>query len=134
MNPAVSTRPQILIVDDEAALLSMMQRLLSGRYHVVVVPGGESALNVLKSPGCAVRLVLLDLTMPGMDGSILLSRLRAEHPKLPVVVMSGLSEATAEPLLRGEHPDGYLHKPVHVAEITEIVDRLIAPAFACKSG
>lgn len=123
-------RPQILVVDDEEPLLALMQRVLSARYQVVMATDGEAALRALTDPAHSIRLVILDLTMPEMDGPALMTRLRAQHAGLPVAVMSGLNEEEAIRVLKGQRPDAYLRKPVRLAQLTAVVDRLLAPVVA----
>ncbi len=123
-------RPQILVVDDETSLLTLMQRVLSARYQVIMATDGEAALRVLADSSNRIQLVILDLTMPKMDGFALLARVRAQHVGLPVAVMSGLNEKDAISALKGKRPEAYLCKPVRLAQLTAVVDRLLAPAAA----
>jgi len=119
-----------LVVDDEEPLLALLQRVLSVRYQVAVATDGESALRALADSANRIRLVILDVTMPGMDGPALMTRLRAQHANLPVAVVSGLCEEDAISVLKGQRPDAYLRKPVRLAQLTAAVDRLLAPVAA----
>ena len=56
----------VLIVDDDASNLRLLDTILSAEFDTVVADSGEQALKVLKSQ--QVDLILLDLMMPGMDG------------------------------------------------------------------
>ena len=123
-------RPQILVVDDEESLLFLMKRLLSARYDVAVAPQGETALQALEEAPGRIRLVLLDVTMPEMDGPAFLRRVRKTHPGLPVLAMSGLPEEAVRSLFKDSPPDAYLRKPVRLADITATVERLLIPVGA----
>ena len=118
--------PKILVVDDEELLLSLMRRALSGHYDVTVASCCDEALRILAEPGCGIRVVMVDLTMPGMGGITLLAHLRHRHPDLLLVVMSGLPMESAISLLRGVTPDAYLRKPVTIVQLTGALTQLLA--------
>ena len=117
---------KILVVDDEELLLSLMRRALSGLYDVTVASSGDEALRILADPGCVIRVVLMDLTMPGMGGTPLLAHMRHRHPELLLVVMSGLPLDSAISLLRGVTPDAYLRKPVTIVQLTSTLSQVLA--------
>lgn len=118
--PGPSTRPLVMIVDDErivrAALARVVRHLgLDPREHA----SGPEALAALEAtPDVAV--VLLDLTMPGMDGHEVLARLRASRPTLPVVLCSGYS---ATPPASDTHCTT-LQKPFSVPQLREALERV----------
>jgi CheY-like chemotaxis protein len=86
----------ILLVDDNAIQASTRKAILtrSGR-SVVVACDGEEALEMLDGVGSArpVGLVVTDHLMPGMHGPEFVALLRARFPQMPVLVLSGMSEA-----------------------------------------
>jgi two-component system cell cycle sensor histidine kinase/response regulator CckA len=83
---------RILVVDDEAGVRSVARRCLRrGGYEVIEARDGLEALDVFEEHE-NIDLVLLDLTMPRLDGMKTLSRLRARQPDLRVVLSSGFSE------------------------------------------
>ena len=83
----------ILIVDDEANVRRMLGRLLEAEGHAVrEAPHGRAAIDAVRADEPDV--VLLDLVMPEMDGLETLTRLTAELPELPVVMMSGRASVT----------------------------------------
>lgn len=120
--------PRILIVDDEVVLLHILQRMLAPEYEVQVARRGDEALKLLAAASPRIRVALIDLTMPGMDGSSLMMRLRESDPGLKIVVMSGLPLEAADHLLRGQLPDVYLRKPVQLAELKSTLAGLLGPA------
>jgi putative nucleotidyltransferase with HDIG domain len=84
---------KILFVDDEASLLSGLRRMLYGmrsEWDMRFAEGASKALEMLAEAPADV--VVSDLRMPGMDGSELLSRVRAEHPETVRIILSGYSE------------------------------------------
>ena len=78
----------ILIADDEPTIRVALKKLLEFEEYTVLLAGdGPSALDLVRDR--PVDLVLLDIKMPGMDGLEVLSRLHADNPELPVVIISG---------------------------------------------
>ena len=122
---AHSSKAKVLIIDDEESLLRILNRTLSDTYEVRVARDGEQALRLLGGMEGAFQAVLMDLTMPGMDGATLLKGIRAAQPGLPVALLTGLTQDAAEPLLRGEKPDAYLKKPVRLQSILDVLGRLV---------
>ncbi|TQJ09677.1 response regulator transcription factor [Lapillicoccus jejuensis] len=81
----------ILVVDDEARMRTLLQRILGQQGFSVVPAGGpEQALSALAAQ--QVDLVLLDLVLGPHSGLPLLDRLRREHPQVPVIVVSGVTD------------------------------------------
>ena len=90
------SRP-ILLVDDDARVRRVVERMLSPLGHPVVPVGsGEEALTALRRETYA--LVLTDVSMPGMSGLELIEHMHAEQISIPVVVFSG--EATIDRAVR----------------------------------
>ncbi len=87
----------ILIVDDEPVNLSMLAHLLRPLYKVRAASSGESALRAAASEP-RPDLVLLDVSMPGMDGYTVLERLQADPltRDVPVVFVTALAQPTDE--------------------------------------
>jgi DNA-binding NtrC family response regulator len=80
----------ILIVDDDPVQRRLLETAITRTgMSVVTAPGGGPAIDLIKGPrGDQIALVLLDLMMPDMDGLEVLTKLRASHPDLPVIVLT----------------------------------------------
>jgi DNA-binding NarL/FixJ family response regulator len=92
-------RIKVLIVDDHRLMLSAIESLLSRDADIDVVGTADTGERVLALVGqTAPDVVLLDVRMPGMDGLAVLERLRAEHPRVAVVMLSGIDDPA---LVRG---------------------------------
>ncbi len=101
---------RILVVDDEAALRSLTQRILEGAgYDVAVAEGPEAALKLIDEG--PFDLVLTDQTMPGQTGLSLGAELKRRNPGLPVLLMTGHSEAVTPASLTAAGISGLLLKP-----------------------
>jgi signal transduction histidine kinase len=86
----------VLLVDDDAPLRESTARLLEqAGYRVVRAADGLAALTVLNTMGETIDVVLTDRSMPRLDGDQLVERVRHTHPHIPVVMMTGLSDAGA---------------------------------------
>jgi DNA-binding response OmpR family regulator len=84
-------RRRVLIIDDDAFVGdALTERLQAMGFDATAVHDGPSGLAYLTqgADGHPVRLVLLDLNMPGMDGLAVLREIQARHPEVPVIVMS----------------------------------------------
>jgi len=90
--PAVSTET-ILLVEDEESVRTLSRRVLEKHgYRVLEASSGEVALEKLRECAERIHLLLTDLVMPAMAGTELASRLKAEHPDLRVLFMSGYTD------------------------------------------
>jgi CheY-like chemotaxis protein len=85
------TNVVVLCVDDEQNPLFLRKLVLEkAGYEVVTANSGPQALRLLQSQ--PIDLVLSDLLMPGMLGTELARQIKSLHPKLPVVIVSGVNE------------------------------------------
>jgi len=111
----------VLLVDDDPDIRETLSELLDANgYEVLEAENGQIALDVLKNTPRFPCVVLLDLSMPVLDGREFLRR-RASDPilrKIPVVVVSG-SNQPADPL---EGIDEYLRKPVKFERLIEVIE------------
>ena len=79
---------KILVVDDEPSMLAAFVELLGGLEHeVVTTPRADAAIELLAA--AAADLVILDIQLPGMSGLEALGHIKRQHPKLPVIVITG---------------------------------------------
>ena len=101
--PAASPVNAILVVDDEPAVLQATGRLLERMgYRAVCTSDPLAVEGMLPTIDPPVSLVLSDVHMPGLDGWELADRLRASHPQMPVVMMSGHADSLQTPT--ADHP------------------------------
>ena len=101
-----------LVVDDEPAVRRAAGRLLRLLgFEVLEAPGGAEGVELYQRSAGRIRLVLLDLTMPHLDGVETFRRLRTLDPGACVVIASGHAEEEVAERFRGEPPDGIVQKP-----------------------
>jgi two-component system response regulator HydG len=115
---------RILVVDDEEAMRESLGAWLEKAGHEVdLAPSGREALDVLSRSPC--DLALVDIKMPGMDGHELLQRIREEHPRLMVVMITayGSIESAVDAMKQGA--TDYLLKPFDPEHLMLLIDKLV---------
>lgn len=122
---ALPTR-QILLVDDDAALLEVLPRTIELRVsHIAVTAcdSAEAALAHLQSGH--YDLVITDLNMPKMNGLALVRRIKAMFPGVTILVITGHGDEVAEREAKRAGVDGFILKPFDRIELTAAVERLL---------
>jgi two-component system cell cycle sensor histidine kinase/response regulator CckA len=110
----------VLLVEDEEGPRRLLQRILNEAGYRVVASGQPCEALELVEAGAAIDLLLTDVVMPEMSGPQLASRVRARRPSLPVVFMTGYSDAPLE--LNGET---LLEKPFTPADLALEIRRAL---------
>jgi DNA-binding response OmpR family regulator len=114
---------RILVADEEPRIASFLERgLTANGFATEVADTGDDALALARSG--RFDLVILDSTLPRMDGFEVLRELRRDGATVPVVL------TTSEPLRDDVGADDYLTKPFHFEELLECVRRQIARVAA----
>jgi signal transduction histidine kinase/ActR/RegA family two-component response regulator len=124
-----STPGTVLIIDDEPVVREVLQSILeSALLKAVMASGGAEALDIVRKDTQAFSVVLLDLTMPDMNGIDVLREIRRLNPSLPVVLLSGYNQEEA---LEGCDLDaqvGFLQKPFGSKVLLREVARVLGTA------
>ena len=104
---------KVMIIDDDKEIHMLMGKQLEALYTVVCASSGKEALDILKTEPIP-QLILLDITMPEMDGYEVLNRLKSDSllRDIPVVFLTGMADESSE--LKGLNSDvvDYLKKPI----------------------
>ena len=120
------SKPQILAVDDEEMGLMLVKQLLtSAGYHVTTAQSGFECLDLFRRRPLSYALVLLDLTMPFMDGEETFHRLREIRPDIPVMMCTGFIQNDRLERLMGAGLSGFLRKPFAPDEIASQVKAIL---------
>jgi len=119
----VKSDKPILVVDDDPFILDFLKTVLEASgYTVATASDGREALELMDSG--QVGLVLLDLSMPVLDGSGFLEQIAQKPPpRPPIVVMTAFDNARS--LARQLGTDGWLQKPFDLDTLLEVVERLL---------
>jgi DNA-binding NtrC family response regulator len=123
--PETDTHPGILVVDDDAMLLTLLRTVLSRRgFQVWTASKGDEAVELFRQQQAQVSLVLLDVCMPGLDGPRTLAELRRVEPSLPACFMSGHTGSYGLDELMGQGALRFFGKPFAVHELADELWRL----------
>ncbi|MBS1784385.1 MAG: PAS domain S-box protein [Acidobacteria bacterium] len=118
---------KVLLVDDESDIrMTAGSQLRRMGLEVVEAGDGREALQELERHDGAFRLVVLDLSMPRMDGAEALTRIRESHPDLPVILSSGFDPASRTPELLKQPKTWFLPKPYRLSELRRLVGEVLA--------
>ena len=114
----------ILIVDDDDVIRETLCELLEAKYPCQTADTAEEALAKLEAQRFDV--VITDISMPGLSGMELLSRVLKLYPGTPVIVISGLSDQEQAQSLISLGAADYLLKPFRLEVVEESVRRALA--------
>jgi len=116
---------KIMLVDDEERFLSTTKKLLERKgLQVSTAASGSEALEKLASEN--IHVVILDVKMPGMDGIATLKTIKAHHPLVEVIMLTG--HATVESAVDGLKAGAtdYLMKPTDIDELVRKAEEAFA--------
>ncbi|MDP8206816.1 MAG: PAS domain S-box protein [Candidatus Electryonea clarkiae] len=116
----------ILIVDDEPAVLSLGKRALErAGYTILTAVDGEDGIEVFRKNADKVSLILLDLTMPKLNGDEAIIELKKIKPDVKVILSSGYSEEAARERFADQGLAGFIHKPYKLMKLIEMVNEFL---------
>ena len=120
--PTWSGEGRALVVDDEDSVRMLAEVMLRRvGFEVVTAANGTEALERFRAEPDSFRVVLLDLTMPGMDGLAVAREMYAIHPEVRIVLTTGYS---APPWPVNETPAGmvgFLEKPYRLEDLARVL-------------
>jgi len=118
-----STKPRLLIVDDEPEVRGVLRDLLSGAYQCGEAASAEEALRQLRA--CEFQLVISDITMSGMSGLEMIPHVKVASPDTVIVMISGMQtiESAINALRLGAFD--YLMKPFDLRQAEAAVERAL---------
>ena len=130
MSNPLNSSLRVLVVDDHADLLSMLDLMMQRRkYAVKTAQSGVEALEVARD--FAPHVVVSDIGMPGMDGYQLMVNLRATPALAPFksIALSGYDMQSEDTRARDAGYDAHLTKPIEFEQLFDMIEELarIAP-------
>ena len=115
---------RVLVVDDEESICEVLARtLVSFGYVVDVALDAEAALVTMMERPASVALV--DIRMPGHDGTWLIEQLLKSHPQTAIVIITGIVDLDPRLTLR-PGVVGYLTKPFESVQVRDVVAKAVA--------
>ena len=125
-----TVRQTILVVDDEKMALTLIERFLrDAGYDVVVAQSGFEAVDFFRREPLRYSLVLLDFSLPFMDGEEVFRRLREIRNNIPVVLCTGFILQERLTGMLGQGLNGFLRKPVPPDELLAVVKSTLQRAM-----
>ena len=119
-------RTTVLIIDDEAIVRRTARHALESRGYAVAEAGnGAEGLDLFRADPTKYQMILLDRTMPVMDGEEALPHLHAIQPRIPIVLSSGYDEREALRHFPGGRLSGFIQKPYTTAALLALVENVL---------
>ena len=116
----------VLVVDDEDMVRALAEKMLvTAGLNVITAGNGREALDIFKQISGSIDLVLLDMTMPQMDGEETFNELRRCQPDAKVLLSSGYSETDVTARFSGKGLAGFIQKPYVAEELLELVQKVL---------
>ncbi len=122
---------KVLLVDDEKEfVLTLAERLGMRGIQVKTAFSGEEALSLLETD--QPQVMVLDLMMPGMSGSVVLGRVKKLYPNLEVILLTGIGSMAEGVTGIGQGAFDYLIKPLQIEELIEKIGLAIKKNSSAK--
>lgn len=121
----MENRKKIVVIDDSKVQLRALSELMKNQYEVVTALTGRGGIEILRQDGA--DLVLLDYSMPGLDGRETLEILRSyeETKNIPVIFITGDDDKEDIVEVLKLQPQGYLLKPVKPERLFRTIEEVL---------
>ena len=125
----VETKPTVLVIDDDPAVLLTVKSLLGKRgFNVLTSSSAPKGLDLLRYAARDIRIVVLDYSMPKLNGDETLNFIRQLSPDVRVIGITAMKlDSLPKEYLEGV--DKLLTKPVIATQLIGVVDELLADRF-----
>jgi CheY-like chemotaxis protein len=124
---------RILLVEDEAAVRSTIERMLRDNgYEVLTAADASQAFDIFVSSKGNIELVFSDVVLPGESGVELVELLRSHSKRLPVILSSGYTDRAADLDIIREKNYRFLQKPFSLPELLKTVRELLEASSAAS--
>ena len=118
-------RPRLIIVDDSALMRQAIESILNSEYEVVAsVPDGEAAMTA--SAGLAPELVLLDISLPGVNGFEVARQIKRASPVTLIIFLSEHREHSYIEAAFSAGGSGYVIKSKMMSELLPAIESVFA--------
>ncbi len=129
--PEWNGRGTVLVVDDEESIRGLTKHMLRKvGFDVITASDGREALELFRADPSRIALVLLDLTMPHLDGAATFRELRRIQPGVRAILMSGYNEQTVTAQFAGKGIAGFIQKPFRVSQLRDAVQAALGEPVA----
>ena len=123
----VNDKRTVLIVDDEAVVLDVEGLMLKKMgFNILKANSSEKACRVYKDKKDDIDLVILDMIMPGDNGSVTYKKLKMINPGIKVLISSGFWKDLNVREILGDGPNSFIQKPFKFAELNKKINSILA--------
>ncbi|RPH42444.1 MAG: response regulator, partial [Desulfobulbaceae bacterium] len=120
------TGDAVLLVEDEAMVRTTTEAMLKRLgFTVFVTADGNEAITLFREHQHVIQCLVIDLSMPGMDGWETLAALRRIQPGIPAILSSGYDELQAMSGDYAEIPQAFLHKPYDIDNLRNVLGKVL---------
>ena len=118
---------RVLVVDDEELVRNAARRILEhSGYEVITAVDGLDGVELFEIHHTTLHAVLLDLTMPRMNGETACIRMREINPAIPIILSSGYSESESSSPAIFKEVAAYIRKPYRLKQLLDILEEVTA--------
>jgi CheY-like chemotaxis protein len=127
--PSPALSGTVLVADDEPSVRTTMELLLKRMgLRVISADDGQRAVELFQQHAAEITFVLIDLTMPKLDGRKALTEMRRIRPDVKVVLSSGYDSDDLTRRFGKDGFDAYIQKPCDIETFKAVIERMCAAA------
>lgn len=116
----------VLIVDDEEMVRSIASQMLEKLgYTVVAAASGAEAIDLFEQDPGRFDLVILDMVMPGIDGSKVFDKVKELDASIKCILSSGYSRDSQANAIMQRGCDAFIQKPFRLQDLSQLIESLI---------
>jgi len=124
--PIPTGTEKVLVVDDEERALSLMKTIMERLgYNVTALNGSLKALELFKKEPHQYDLILTDLIMPDLTGDKLVLEIIAIRPDMPVIIISGFTDAIDNDKFKQTSNKAFMSKPFKPQELAKTIRQVL---------
>lgn len=116
---------RVMLVDDALFMRATMKKVLTGAGHEVIGEAADGEEAVALYGKVSPDIVLMDITMPKMDGVAALNAIKSEHPEAVVVMCTALGQENMVKDALSAGAKDYLIKPVNPEKLLQTIARIL---------
>lgn len=116
----------LMVVDDAAFMRMTIKKMVSAHGHTVVAEAGNGVEAVKKYIECKPDIVLLDITMPEMDGVSALKRIKEQDPAAKVIICSAMGQQAMVAQAIQSGAKDFVVKPFEESRLIAAIDRVVS--------
>jgi len=117
-----------LVVDDEKSVLKVCTKMVTlCGYRVISACDGLDAVTKFRAHANEIEVVLMDLTMPNMDGITAMGEMYALRPDARIIIASGFNEDELSERITSHPPAGFVRKPYSMKALEAELQRVVPP-------